>query len=247
MRDLNFLRLIAVVGVAVAVGGCATTTTSPAKSVSDLDAKHPRKVTLHTQDSLKSSFGAGKAFVLIRQGSASELWEIVSVTTKPPRVGTGQEVFLVSDDLKNWETTIPRFQDCSKSKSAYSVCSSFLAHKDWLGYANYNAEAVVNAVNSISQDQAKAWMKSYLEAEDAATLATFQQKSKEQAECYASHEAGSREVESAGGKAMALAIAGKPLKPEDLAAIRRAQQRMSASNVCGYNVQPPKMRAALVR
>ena len=210
-----------------------------------MQALSAREVKLHTQDSLRSASSYGKAFAVIGQVSEGVVWKMISVSTNPPRVATGQEVFLVSDDLKVWESTIPRFQDCSKSSASYSVCSSTLAQKDWLGYANYKAEAVVSAVNSIPEEQARAVMQSYLEAEDAAALSTFQQKRKEQAECYAHHEASLREIEASGGKAMASAIAGKPLKPEDMAAIRRAQQRMSASSVCGYNVQPPKRRAVV--
>lgn len=240
MRDLNLLKLLAAIGTVALVNGCATTSTPR----TDLQVQSPRKIKLHTADSLRNAWDQGKAFAVIGQVNNGASWEMISLTTKPPRVATGQEVFLVSDDLKAWESTIPRFQDCSKARPAYSVCSSSLAQKDWLGYANYSAEEVVRAVNSIPDDQATAMMNQYLKAEDSAALAKYQEKKSEQAACYANHEAESREVELTGGKAMASAIAGKQLKPEEMAAIRRAQQRMPASSVCGYNIQPPKKRVS---
>lgn len=244
MSVTYFLKTTAVIGVAVFFAGCATP--KPISQV-EMQVQYPRKVTLHTQDSIRSASTEGKAFAVIGQVNNGGVWELISAAAKPPRVVAGQDVFLVSDDLKTWETTIPRFKDCSKSSVGYSVCSSTLAQKDWLGYANYNAEAVVRAVNSIPDQQARAVMQQYLEEEDAVALSKYEEKRKAQAECYANHEASSREVEAAGGKAMASAIAGKPLKAEDMGAIRRVQQRMSASSVCGYNIQPPKKRASVGR
>lgn len=242
MSSVRFWHTTAVVAAGLVVAGCGAT---QPKVQSGIQEPLPRQVKLHTQDSLLRASREGRAFALIGKAPSSDTWELISASAKFPAVSAGQEVLLVSDDLKRWETTTPRFQDCSKPSAGYSVCSSALAQKDWLGYANYNSDAVVRAVNSIPEYQAKTVMQSYLNAEDAAALSKYEEKRKEQTECYANHEADSREIETAGGKAMASAIAGKPLKPEEMAAIRRAQQRMSASSVCGYNVQPPKKRASV--
>jgi len=243
MSGIKFLKMTTLVVAALVAAGCGTT---QPMSQAEPQAQYPRKVTLHTQDSLRNAWDAGKAFALIGKATSGESWELLSVTTKFPPVGAGQEVLLVSDDLTTWETTTPRLRDCSKSGTRYSVCGSTLATKDWLGYANYDSEAVIRAVNSIPDAQAKPIMQRYLEAEDAAQLAIYEEKSKQQAECYRSHDARTREIEEAGGKAMSAAIAGKPLDNAEMAAIRRAQLRMSASSSCGYNIQPPKKRASVL-
>ncbi|KOC20028.1 hypothetical protein GL58_11025 [Comamonas testosteroni] len=241
MVSIKVLKAVAVIGVAAVVAGCAT---SKAISQAEMQAQYVRKVTLHTKESIQSAAHPERAFALIGMKEGSDQWELIRVSTRFPEMRTGQEVFRVSDDLKQWETVTPRLADCSKSSRSYSVCASTLTTKDWLGYANYDSEAVLKAVNSIPDEPAKAVMQSYLDAEDAAALSKYEEKREEQAACYASHDVGSREVEAAGGRAMAAAIAGKPLRPEEMAAIRRAQQRMSASSVCGFNIQPPKKRAS---
>lgn len=243
MRSPKILKTAATIGTVAVLAGCAA---PKSKSQAEIQAQYPRKVTLHTQDSIRNASRGGRPFALISAQTGSDTWKLISVTTKFPQVTAGQEVFLVSDDLTRWEATIPRLKDCSKPGAGYSVCGSTLVKKDRLGNANYDAEAVIQAVNSIPEAQAKAVMLRYLEAEDAAQLAIYEQKSKEQAECYRLHDVGTREIEAAGGKAMAAAIAGKPLTNDDLIAIRRVQQHMSASSSCGFNVQPPKKRANAV-
>ena len=99
---------------------------------------------------------------------------------------------MVSDDLARWEATIPRQKDCSKAGAGYSVCGSTLAKKDWLGSANYDADAVNRAVNSIPEAQAKPVIQRYLEAEDAAAMSVYEEKAKAQSECYANHDARTR-------------------------------------------------------
>lgn len=243
MMSITMLKMAAVIGVAAVVAGCA----SKPRPQAEIQAQYPRKVTLHTRDSIRNASRDGRPFAVISaQTPGSDTWELISVTTTFPQVAVWQEVFLVSDDLTKWETTVPRQKDCSKPSAGYSICGSTLAKKDLLGNTNYDAEAVIRAVNSIPDVQAKPVMQRYLEAEDVAQIAIYEQKSKEQAECYRLHDAGTREIEAAGGKAMSAAIAGKPLTPDDLIAIRRVQSRMSSSSACGFNVQPPKKRASAV-
>lgn len=243
MSGINFLKAAAVIGVAAVVAGCAT---SKPRTQAEIQAQYPRKVTLHTKESLQLVGDSERAFALIGKKDGSDQWELIRVSTFFPEMRAGQEVFRVSDDLRFWEATIPRLKDCSKPGRGYSVCASTLVKKDWLGYANYDTEAVLKAVNSIPDEPAKAMMRRYLEVEDATQLAIYEQKNKEQTECYRLHDAGTREIEVAGGKAMAAAIAGKPLTPDDLIAIRRAQSRMSSSSACGFSAQPPKKRASAV-
>jgi len=244
MRNIKMGKTAALIGAAVMLVGCGAH--QPKKSQAEIQAQYPRKVTLHTKESLQLVGDSERAFALISKKDGSDQWELIRVSTFFPEMRAGQEVFRVSDDLRSWEATIPRLKDCSKPGRGYSVCASTLAKKDWLGYANYDTEAVLKAVNSIPDEPAKAMMRRYLEVEDATQLAIYEQKSKEQAECYRLHDAGTREIEATGGKAMAAAIAGKPLTNEDMVAIRRVQSRMSSSSACGFSAQPPKKRASAV-
>lgn len=235
------MKAAAAIGSAAVIAGCVTTTS---KSQAEIQAQYPRKVTFHTSESIQRAAQSERAFALISKRDGSDSWELISVTTRFPKTAAGQEVFRVSDDLLAWEIVVPRVKDCSKHDARYSVCYSQLATKDWLGYANYDTEAAIKAVNSIPEVQATAVMQHYLEAEDASAMSIYEAKRKQQAECYRQHDAGTHEIEAAGGKAMSAAIAGKLLTNEEMAAIRRTQLRMSSSSVCGFNTQPPKKRAA---
>lgn len=243
MTGIKILKMAAPIAAAAVLAGCAV---PKSKTQVEIQAQYSRKVTLHTKESLQRVGDSERAFALIGKKDGSDVWELLRVSALFPKMQAGQEVFRVSDDLSSWETTVPRLKDCSKPGPAYSVCASTLTTKDWLGYANYDTEAVLKAVNSIRDEPAQVMMRRYLDVVDANAKAVYEEKSKQQNECYADHNARTREIEEIAGKAMAKAIAGQPLDNTEMASIRRAQLRMSASGPCGFNVQPPQNRARAV-
>lgn len=217
-------------GVALAAGCTSVPSISPSRATNEEGIR--RVVKVNTAGTIKNNWTVGRLFALIQQNG--EKWELLSVDARYPiRQGT-QEVFLITRDLKSWETTIPPEKYCDLVDVGYTVCTSILAKSGLFGVKRYDVESVKKAVYSIEFEQARAVVEGFIESETNAKKVADEEIGLRQTRCYERHKEESHQIYEAAGRAAAAAISGKQLGSLEMAQLRQGQQRMSATADCGY-------------
>lgn len=224
----RFSRTAFALCTAILIAGCASRSASPSADSNTEGAN--RTVKVNTAKTVRDNWVPGRLFALIEQQGAA--WKVVSVHTTLPARKDGQEIFLITRDLKIWETTIPPERSCSSSESGYSVCTSSLATSGFFSTKRYDPAAVRSAVNSIPEEQAKAVVAQFITAETTEIKRADAERAQRQAACRERYDAETRRINDEAGAAQAAAIAGKRLDLMEQTAIRRAQQRMSSFGTC---------------
>jgi hypothetical protein len=230
------LKSMLIIGTAASVAGCATAPSPAAPSASP--GQQGRAVKVNTTHSIRNNWGGDRLFALVE--SKEDRWELLRVSESYPQRVRRQEVFLVTRNLGEWETTIAPQKYCQDGEEVYSVCTSILSKSTLFGVKRYDFTMVKQAVNSIPEHQAQAVMAQFISAESRAVDRKYEQNLKSWTACAERYRADANETEQAAGKAMAAAIAGKQLNAMDMNAIRRSQHQQSFESVCGFKPQPPR-------
>lgn len=261
IRLVKQASTIAVTVTATLLTGCATTSGNvSSKPVAHQEqAKESvisRKITVHTEKTIKQNWGPNRLFALIEP--KGDRWELISVSTRYPARREQQEIFLITKDLSSWETTVANEKYCGKDDSVrYSVCTSALATQridstTIVGGAlaalmtggisliasgksmQYDKDALSRAVLSIPEEQATAVVTEYIAADSAKMQRESVEKAKLQKACLESYTAGTQHLNDAASRAQAAAQAGKQLGLSERAIIANSQMRLSSFSACPY-------------
>ena len=244
---------------AAAIVGCAAP--KPPDQNSATKAAIPtitpeRSVRYHMKSTLPDRRYApdGKIYALIEQVGNS--WDVVRYSKLYPYPQGRQEVFLITEDFKTWDTTIESEATCTKDRTDYSVCISSLAQRDTRGTTlggeafaavlsagltlvaggrnmHYNAEAVQSAINSIP-GSAKDRLDELMGRAKAVQRVEEQQRAARKDECWRNATALEKEYQAAAVPARAKQAAGYMLTPIELAAVRKAQVFSVSSECSAY-------------
>ena len=259
IRLVKQASTIAVTVITTLLTGCATTSGNvSSKSVTQEEQAHgsatSRKITVHTEKTIKQNWGPNRLFALIEP--KGDNWELISVSKIYPARREQQEVFLITKDLSSWETTVANEKYCGKDASVgYSVCTSSLAKRQIDSTTivggtlaalmtgglslivpgksmQYDKDALSRAVMSIPEEQAKAVVAEYIAADAAKTQREIEEKAKRQKDCLESYNAGTQRLNEAAAQAQAAAQAGKQLSLSEQAIIANSQMRLSSFSAC---------------